>query len=671
MVPKHILIRVRLLQKHINKYRVSYHEKDKSLISDAALDSLKHELALLEEAYPELVTPDSPTQRIAGAPLKSLKKVKHEVTLWSFNDIFDKDELYLFNERVCRVLKKRLGKNITPSYECELKIDGLKIILTYRAGKFVLAATRGNGIIGENVTHAIRTIKSIPARLTRPVDIIVEGEVFMTRTGFSALNKMRKKSGEQSFANPRNAAAGSIRQLDPSITAKRPLEFFCYDLDRTNEQFPREQTDELSYIASLGLPVNPHARRVKTLDDIIKYWHYWQGSARKKENYQIDGVVIKVEEHEYQDILGYTGKAPRFAVALKFPAEQTTTIVKDITLQVGRTGVLTPVAHLEPVTVAGTTVSRATLHNEDFITQKDIRIGDTVIIQKAGDIIPEIVQVLSEFRVGTEEKWIFPTYSPLCGGDGTIDRVNGESAHRCKAQGSFAQQERKLIHFASKIAFNIDGLGAKTVRLLMTKGLVSNFDDFFELTEDELLALPGFEKVSAQKLIISIANSRHIELSVLLIGLSIEHVGEETAILLSKNYQSLNALIHAGEEELASINGIGPTVAHSVVQWFTTSSNKLLLARLCKHIVVRSHRTEHKHGALDGSTVVFTGTLGHLTRADAQKLVRSAGGKVSSTVSHKTAFVVAGSNSGSKRAQAIALHIPVLSEEDFRARLGI
>ncbi len=671
MVPKHILIRARLLQKHINKYRISYHEKDKSLISDDALDSLKHELALLEEAYPELVTPDSPTQRIAGAPLKSLQKVTHEVALWSFNDIFNEDELRLFDERVCRVLKKKLGKKIIPSYECELKIDGLKIILTYRAGKFVLAATRGNGIIGENVTHAIHTIKSIPAHLTRPVNIIVEGEVFMTRTGFSALNKMRKKSGEQPFANPRNAAAGSIRQLDPSVTAERHLEFFCYDLDRTNEQFPHKQTEELSYIASLGLQVNSHARRVKTLDEIITYWRYWQSSARKKENYQIDGIVIKVEEYEYQNVLGYTGKAPRFAVALKFPAEQTTTVVKDITLQVGRTGVLTPVAHLEPVTVAGTTISRATLHNEDFIKQKDIRIGDTIIIQKAGDIIPEIVQVLREFRVGTEKKWKFPTRSPLCGGDGTIERVNGEVAHRCKAQGSFAQQERKLVHFASKTAFDIDGLGAKTVRLLMTKGLVSNFDDFFELTEDELLALPGFEKVSAQKLIMSIASSRRVELSRLLIGLSIEHVGEETVILLSENYHSLDELVHASEEELASINGIGPIIAHSVAQWFAIPSNKSLLTRLRKHIIVLSQHTAQKRGVLDGSIVVLTGTLKHLSRADVQELIRGAGGKVSSTVSRKTTFVIAGSNPGSKRAQAIVLHVPVLSEKDFRTRLGI
>ncbi len=671
MVPKHISSRARLLQKHISAYRASYHEKDESRISDDALDSLKHELSLLEEAYPELITSSSPTQRVAGAPLKAFKKVTHEVRQWSFNDIFNEEELHLFDERVKRALENKLGKTVVPTYECELKIDGLKIVLTYRAGELMLAATRGNGVVGEDVTHNIVTIQSVPTRLARAVDIIAEGEVFMTRTGFSVLNEMRGKSGEQPFANPRNAAAGSIRQLDPSVAASRPLAFFCYDLARTNEHFPSEQTKELDYLSSLGLPVNPHARHVNTLDEIMEYWRYWQGDARGKEDYQIDGIAIKVEEREYQEALGYTGKAPRFAVALKFPAEQTTTVVKDITLQVGRTGVLTPVAQLKPITVAGTTVSRATLHNEDFIAQKDIRIGDTVVVQKAGDIIPEIVQVLKEFRSGNRKKWRFPKSSPLCGGNGMIERVKGEAAHRCVATDSFAQQERKLIHFAGKTALDIDGLGAKTVRLLMEHNLVSDFDDFFELTEDELLALPGFEKVSASKLIASIDGARRVPLYKLLAGLSIAHIGEETALLISKKYHSLDMLARASEEELASINGIGPIVAKAVVQWFATSANKKLLDRMRKHIILQTPHARHTHSGFDGSTVVFTGTLERLSRQEAQELVRGAGGKISQTVSAKTSYVVAGSNSGSKRAQAIALGVPVLSEKDFRARLGM
>ncbi len=674
MVPKHISARARLLQKHIGAYRAEYHEKDEQHIPDDALDSLKHELALLEEAYPQLVTPNSPTQRVAGAPLKALQKVTHEVRQWSFNDIFNEEELRLFDERVRHALEKKLGEAVTPTYECELKIDGLKMVLTYRKGELVLAATRGNGVVGEDVTHNIRTIRSVPIRLARAVDIVAEGEVYMTRKGFAQLNEERKKNDEQPFANPRNAAAGSIRQLDPLVAARRPLAFFCYDLARTSEPFPKRQTEELAYLSSLGLPVNPHARHMETLDDIMEYWQHWHCGAREKEDYQIDGVAIKVEEREYQEALGYTGKAPRFAVALKFPAEQTTTIVKDIILQVGRTGVLTPVAQLKPVTVAGTTVARATLHNEDFITQKDIRIGDTVIIQKAGDIIPEIVQVLNEFRNGVQKKWRFPKRSSLCGGDGAIERVKGEAAHRCVATDSFAQQERKLIHFASKVALDIDGLGAKTVGLLMAHGLVSEFDDFFELTEDELLGLDGFDKISARKLIVSIERARHVPLYRLLVGLSIAHIGEETALLLSNKYHSLDALAHASEEELAHINGIGPIVARAVVRWFATPSNKAMLGRLRTHIILRPARPQGAQGAggvFEGSTVVFTGTLEHFSRSQAQEIVRRAGGKIAQTVSSKTAYVVAGSNPGSKRAQAIALGVPVLTEKDFRERLGM
>ncbi len=669
MVPKHIMARAHLLQKYIRAYRTEYHEKDASSISDDALDSLKHELVLLEEAYPELVTKDSPTQRVAGAPLKILSKVKHKIPQWSFNDIFTEEELHLFDERVRKILAKKFQKDVAPTYACELKIDGLKIVLTYRAGVLVLAATRGNGVVGENVTHTIATIPSVPLRLTRKVDIIAEGEVYMTIAGFLALNKKREKSGEQPFANPRNAAAGSIRQLDPAVAQERPLAFFCYDLAYTSEQFPSTQTEELSYLASLGFQVNPHARHAKIIDDIVAYWRHWQGPARKKENYHIDGVAIKVEEHTYQKALGYTGKAPRFAIAFKFPPEQTTTVVKDITLQVGRTGVLTPVAHLQPVTVAGSTVSRATLHNEDFIREKDIRIGDTVIVQKAGDIIPEIVHVLSQFRTGKEKPWKFPVQSPLCGGDGAIERVKGEAAHRCKASHSFAQQERKLIHFASKAALAIDGLGARTVSLLLSKGLVSDFDDFFELTEDELTALPGFEKVSAKKLIMSIAKARQQSLHTLLVGLSIPHVGAETALLLSKKYHSLNALQNVKEEDLACIDGIGPIVACAVVAWFSTPENKALLARLCKHITLKAGNTKISGGVFEGSTVVFTGSFNHLSREEVQDIVRRAGGKVSQSVSSKTTYVVVGKDPGSKRAQALALHIPILSEEDFLARV--
>ena len=669
-VPVSISSRVAKLRKTIANYRKAYHEQDESPISSGALDSLKHELTQLEEAYPDLLTKDSPSQKVAGTVLPEFVKVKHEVAQWSFNDVFNEEELRLFDERVRRVLLK-FGYTKKISYDCELKIDGLKIVLTYRSGKFVLAATRGNGVVGEDVTHNIRTIASVPEHLSRPIDIIVEGEVFMTRSGFEKLNALRTKKSEPQFANPRNAAAGSIRQLDSDIVAKRPIEFFCYDLAKTSEPFPKTQTEELKELSKLGLPVNKHATCVNSIEEIIAFWKKWQGKARDKEDYQIDGVAIKIDSHEAQEILGYTGKAPRFAVALKFPAEQVTTIIEDITLQVGRTGVLTPVAHLKPVTVAGTSVARATLHNEDFILEKDIRIGDTVVLQKAGDIIPEIVQVLNEFRTGKEKKWRFPKTSSQCGRDGLIERIQGESAHRCAIAGSYAQQKRKLAHFAGKSALDIDGMGTKTVELLLSKGLVSDFDDFFEITEDELLDLPGFNKISARNLVRAVYSARRVMLDRLLVGLSIPHVGEETARILAQKFLMLKKIENASKKQIAKINGIGEIVAESVIKWFADSINKAMLRRLLKHLIVRRADAPTQEGIFSGENVVVTGTLENFSREEAEKAVRSAGGSVSKTVSGKTSFVVAGKNPGSKIIKARALGVAVISEGEFRARLGL
>ncbi len=669
-VPSSIRARAKKLRASIDAYRARYHEKDESPLSPEALDSLKHELALLEEAYPELVTPDSPTQKVAGAPLPELVKVRHDIPQWSFNDVFDEREVRAFDERVRRAFARARGEGSAPTYDCELKIDGLKVVFTYRRGELTVAATRGDGKVGEDVTHNVRTIKSVPQKLRRNVDLIAEGEVFMTRSGFNSLNEVRKRAGEEPFANPRNAAAGSIRQLDPRIAAQRPLSVFIYDLARTSDPLPKTQTQELAYLAELGFPVNPHHRHVDSIDGAIAYWKHWQGRAREKEDYQIDGVAVKVEEREYQEALGYTGKAPRFAVAIKFPAEQATTVVEDITLQVGRTGVLTPVAHLRPVSVAGTTVARATLHNEDFIREKDIRIGDTVVLQKAGDIIPEIVQVLPEFRSGKEKPWRFPTHSPLCGGDGRIERVSGEAAHRCATPSSYAQQERKLIHFASKHALDIEGMGAKTVSLLMAKGLVSDFDDFFELTEGELLALPGFQEKSARNLLAAIRNARRVSLDRLLVSLSIPHIGAETALLLARTYKNISSLERSRASALARIPGIGTTVAASVAGWFADSGNKALIRRLSKHIKILPVDSRAQ-GNLVGETVVITGTLETFSRSEAEEAVRRAGGHVSNSVSHKTSFVVVGHAPGSKAARALALGIPLLTEKEFRARLGL
>ena len=647
-----------LLAHHAHRY----YTLDAPEISDSAYDALYRELRDLEERYPELMHASSVTRRVVGEALPFLKKVRHAVPQWSFNDAFTEGDIRAFDERV-----RKLSGDI-PTYDLELKIDGLKIVLTYKQGSLVTAATRGDGVTGEDVTHNLRTIASVPATLARPIDLIAEGEVYLTRSGFAELNAEREKRGEPLFANPRNAAAGSIRQLDPSIAAKRPLGVFAYDVAATSEPLPSAQSDELAYLEELGLPVNPEHRHAETLDEVFAYWQKWQGSAREKVDYQIDGIVLKVESREAQETLGYTGKAPRFGIAYKFPPEQVQTVLEDITLQVGRTGKLTPVAHLRSVAVAGSIVARATLHNEDFIREKDIRIGDTVILQKAGDVIPEIVSVIKELRPAKAKSWHFPTHSPLCGGDGTIERVEGEAAHRCSVAGSFEQQARKLIHFAGKHALDIDGMGRETVRLLMEHELIADFDDIFELTKDELLALDGFEETKASKLIAAIRAAREVPLDRLLIGLSIPHVGEETAFLLATRLHSLAALSKAGESALSAIDGIGPIIGQSVAAWFVGENNRALLARLKKYLKVGNVVAPTK-GPLTGQTVVVTGTLPTLSREEAEARVRRAGGKAAASVSAKTSFVVAGENPGSKLAKAKQLGVAVVSEAEFLKKL--
>ena len=661
--PKASYDRAKLLRETITKYRALQHEKDVSPISPEALDSLKYELYVLEEKYPELVTPDSPTQVVAGAPVPFLKKVRHKVPQWSFNDAFTEDDLRAFDERVRKV------SGAAQTYDLELKIDGLKIVFTYEKGVLMSAATRGDGVIGEDVTHNIRTVASVPERLARPIDLVAEGEVYLTRSGFAELNALREKEGEPTFANPRNAAAGSIRQLDPKIAAARPLGVFVYDVAATSEAFPKTQSEELAYLAELGLPTNGEHRHAETLQDVFAYWEKWRGKAREKVDYQIDGIVLKVESHAAQETLGYTGKAPRFGIAYKFPPEQVETVVEDITLQVGRTGKLTPVAHLRPVLVAGSTVARATLHNEDFITEKDIRVGDTVILQKAGDVIPEVVSVLKELRPKGAKPWKFPTHSALCGGNGRIERVPGEAAHRCVVAGSFDIQARKLIHFAGKSALDIDGMGKETVKLLMEHDLISDFDDIFDLTKDELLALEGFEETKASKLVAAIAASRKVACDRLLVGLSIPHVGEETAYLLATRFSTLSALRKADEGTLSSVEGIGPIIGKSVAGWFRDANNHALLARLEKHLKVQEVAAPVK-GPLSGQSVVVTGTLPTLSREEAEALVRKAGGKAAASVSSKTSFVIAGENPGSKYDKAKELGISIVSEAEFLKRVG-
>lgn len=656
-VSKTVKERADKLQELLVHHAHQYYTLDAPEISDDAYDALYRELREIEEKYPELARKDSVTQKIVGDAVQSLKKVRHEVPQWSFNDAFSEDEVKAFDERV------RKFSGTVPKYDLELKIDGLKIVFTYEKGILVNAVTRGDGEIGEDVTHNIRTIQKIPEHLARAVDLIAEGEVYLTRSGFKKLNAIREKTGDPLFANPRNAAAGSVRQLDPKIASERPLGAFLYDVAKTSEAFPNTQSGELSYLKDLGLPINSEHRHADSLNEVFAYWKKWSDE-REKVDYQIDGIVLKVESHEQQETLGYTGKAPRFAIAYKFPPEQVKTIVESISLQVGRTGKLTPVAHLQPVLVAGSTVARATLHNEDFIKEKDIRIGDTVLLQKAGDVIPEVVTVIKELRPKNAKAWKFPTHSPLCGGDGSIERVPGEAAHRCKVAGSFEQRARKLIHFAGRSALDIAGCGRETVRLLMEQNLISDFDDIFELTKDELLTLEGFEEKKADNLIKAIITAKKVSLDRLLIGLGINHVGDETAFLLATRLGTLKQIAKATEESLSKIEGIGPIIGKSVHTWFAQKENQAFLARLSKHLKVARVALATK-GPLTGQTVVITGTLPTLSRESAEALVRRAGGKVASSVSSKTSFVVAGSDPGSKLAKATKLGVHIMDEAEF------
>lgn len=655
--------RVEKLRVAIETYRYEYHVLDTERIAPEALDALKHELATLEERYPELVTPDSPTQRVAGSALPGFKKITHTVPQWSFNDVFNEEELRAFDERVQKNVRAEFGERERATYTAELKIDGLKIVLTYKKGVLETVATRGDGRVGEDVTMNVRTIESVPLTLTRPVDVVVEGEVWMGRKALAALNRKRVKNGEPEFANPRNAAAGSIRQLDPRVAAERALDTYIYDLASYSGVLPTTQFEELALLRELGFKVNAHAVCAESIDEVLALWERWQ-TKKDKEDYLIDGIVVKVNERAFQEALGYTGKAPRFAVALKFPAEQVTTVVEDIVLQIGRTGILTPVVHLTPVTVAGVVVSRATLHNEDQIARLDVRVGDTVVIQRAGDVIPEVVQVVVELRPKNAKKYTFPKRVSECGGDGAIERVPGMAAWRCVSKNSLAQLRRKFHHFVGKHAFDIEGLGARTVDQLLDAGLVSHYADIFTITEGDLLALEGFAEVSAKKTIQAINARRSVSFDRFLIGLSIPQVGEETARDLASHFKTLDRLKNAGEEMLKEVEGVGDIVALSIVEWFADSTHARELELLLNEVTIQRPLQTNKT-TLSGKTFVLTGTLTSLSRDEAAAAIRSAGGSVTSSVSKKTDYVVAGENPGSKLEKARELGVSVIPEDEF------
>ena len=656
------------LKKVVQHHRYLYYVLEQPELADSAYDELEQELVRIEHEHPEWVTFDSPTQRVGGEAQTSFKKVEHQVAQWSFNDAFTPEDMYEFDARVKRGLKTERVE-----YTCELKIDGLKVVLTYERGSLKVAATRGDGVVGEDVTHNVRTIPSVPLRLERDVDCIVEGEVWMGEKALEKVNREREKNDEPVFANPRNAAAGSIRQLDPRVAASRGLDTFIYDVAQTSDVLPETQAAELEYLKGLGFKVNPHFKLFESIEGVISYWKEWQTKS-KSQGYWIDGVVVKVNDRTQQDALGYTGKAPRFAIAFKFPAEQVTTVVEDIVLQVGRTGVLTPVAHLRPVLVAGSVVSRATLHNEDEINRLDVRVGDTVVLQKAGDVIPDIVRVLTDLRTGKEKKYKWPSKVAECGGDGSIERIPGQAAWRCVYKDSFAQLRRKFRHFASRGALNIEGLGPSTVDALLEAQLVQHYDDFFTLKEGDLLQLEGFAEVSAKKLIEAVKKvAEGVPLARLLTGLSIPQVGEETAILLARQFETIDDVASAKEDELQNINGIGDVVAREIVQWFALADNKHLVSRLKKVLKITNDEkgvrnlfaAQGNQLPLFGKTFVLTGTMASMSRDEAKEKLRKLGADVSSSVSKRTYAVVAGEEAGSKLDKAIKLGVTVLSEKEF------
>lgn len=651
--------RVEKLREAIEKYRYEYHVLDKEDIPATALDTLKKELADLEETYPELITSDSPTQRVAGEPLPQFKKVPHKISQWSFNDAFSEEDIIAFDDRVKRFLKT----NKTVDYTCELKIDGLKVILTYEKGKLITAATRGDGKVGEDVTHNVRTIESVPLTLRRPVDVIVEGEVWLPEQELKRINKNREKKGEPKFANPRNAAAGTLRQLDPKIAAERKLDVFIYDLGESSEKTLDTQYEELQYLKELGFKVNPHFTHVKDINGVIYFWKEWQ-KKMKKEGYWIDGVVVKVNKIQSQKELGYTGKAPRFAIAFKFPAEQVTTVLEDIVFQVGRTGVVTPVAHLRPVSVAGTVVSRATLHNEDEIKRLDIRIGDTVVLQKSGDVIPDIMSVVTDLRTGNEKPFKWPSYIPECGGDGSIERIPGQAAWRCVVKDSLTQIRRKFYYFVSKKCLNIDGLGPKVIDALLDGGLITHFDDIFTLEKGDLLALPRMGEKSVDNLLESINKSTRTTLPRFLASLSIPQVGEETAEDIAEHFGSIEKISGATKEQFETIEGVGEVVAQELVSWFKDQQNKKLVERLLQHLKIEKV-VKKSSGSLSGKSFVLTGTLENMSRSDAGAKIKSLGGEIHSSVSKNTSYVVAGENPGSKYDKAQKLGVSILNEEEF------
>ncbi|MFT5849699.1 MAG: DNA ligase (NAD+) [Patiriisocius sp.] len=661
-IQKQQLERYEKLKQTVDQYRYDFHVENKETISPEALDSLKNELVQIEKEHPQLITSDSPTQRIAGTALAKFSKVAHKVPQWSLNDAFTEEDILEFDARVTRMLEKKFGADVAPTYTCELKIDGLHVVLEYVDGSLVTAATRGDGEVGEDVTHNVRTIKSVPLKLKEKVSLIAEGEIWLSRKQLATINTQREKEGKSLYANPRNLAAGTIRQLDPNVAAERKLDTYIYDISLGEET--DSQKAELDRLHELGFKVNPDHEVCKNIQEVIAFWKKWH-TTKDKQPYVIDGVVVKVNELAHQETLGHTGKGPRFALAIKFPAEQATTVVEDIQLQVGRTGAVTPVAHLQSVLIDGSIVSRATLHNEDEINRLDVRIGDTIVLQKAGDIIPKVMSVITELRPKGIKPYRFPSTIVGCGGDGSIERIPGEAAYRCVTLDSEYLHRKRLHHFVSKSGLNMDGVGPKIIDLLLDHGVINTYHDLFELQVGDLKDLPSIKEKSAENIVAAIQSVTAPAVEKYLVALSIDNVGEEVARLVLSECSDMETLALANVEELTEVKGVGQTVAQSIVSWMSTAENKQTLKQLQKYITPVPYKTTVSESPIAGKSMVFTGTLPTLGRDQAKDLARKHGATIASSVSKNTDFAVIGENAGSKEQKAIELGVEILTEAAF------
>ena len=657
--------RVEELRDLIDYHNWRYHVQDDPEISDAEYDELMRELRGLEEAFPELIVPDSPTQRVGGAPSELFAPVRHRAPMLSLDNAFSWEELNAWGKRVERALGRQAD------FVCELKIDGVAVAVSYEDGGYAIGATRGDGFVGDDITANIRTIRSVPVRLRgkgHPGVLEVRGEVYLPVKAFEQLNEQLTEAGGRPFANPRNAAAGSLRQKDPAITASRPLRLWCHGVGVADGHRFARHSEALDQLREWGLPVPPTTEKVETLEEVFGYCERWQ-EHRHDVDYEIDGVVVKVDQIALQEELGATSKAPRWAIAYKFPPEERTTPLRGIFVHTGRTGVVTPFAQLEPVFVGGVTVTTATLHNEDEVKRKDVRPGDTVVVRRAGDVIPEVVGPVVSKRPKDARPWRFPKTCPSCG-----TRLVREGAYwRCPNRGACPSQNIEwLFAFASRGAMDIDGLGYKTGMLLLDMGWVNDPSDIYRLTAEQLAQLPGFKEKKIDNLLKGIEASKERDLWRLLVALNIPHVGSHTAQVLAEAFGSIDALRKATAEELGAVEEIGPIVAAAVHAWFHDAGNRKLLDKLQRAgvRVADAPRKKRKAGPLTGTTIVLTGGLSSMSREEATKAAQEAGARVASSVSKSTDFIVAGADPGSKYDRAVQLGIEIVDEKEFLKRIG-